>query len=52
MNVQELIQELESCNKDLEVGYEAGKDCIDLLIGEDPDSPDASSITIPKPEWC
>jgi len=51
MTVDELIKELENCDKDLEVSYEVGSDRIELLIGEDPDASNASSIIIIHPGW-
>ena len=52
MTLNELIKKLQGeqdKHGDDEIGYEPGRDCIDILIGNDPSA--GSSITIPQPSW-
>ena len=52
MRLSELIIELQGMQDehgDDEIGYEVGKDSIDILIGEDPEN--GRAVTIPNPKW-
>ena len=53
MTVEELIKKLEKCqDKGMEVGFQVERISCELLIGEDGNDKNSSSITISKPEWC
>ena len=47
--ITELKQEAAGGHGDKEISYEAGRNQLDILIGEDPDT--GLSVTIKKPDW-
>lgn len=52
MTLNELIEQLQGeqdKHGDDKIGYEVGRGCIDILIGEDPET--GVAVTVPKPNW-